>query len=382
MASRLHLLLITIDLRGGVGVFCRNLADGLKRYFDNELDIGLLLFRDLGRLDGDTQIFGPVRILGTDVPADYRRICLPPGHFLRLRTAIGELNPDVILTAGTYSNLLVPLAAGRPCVLTEHLPLSAHLARSRAGRLIGTMVRWRYPRYPVVVPSEGSADDLRQHFGVHSVRAIPHGLPLERIAELAKCAVHDLPPKPYLVACGRLSPEKDYPTLLEAYARARRSGLVEHLAIVGDGQMRAELEALGDRLGVTDRVHFLGHRDNPYPYLAGARGFVLSSRFEGFGLSLVEAMALGVPVIAADCPTGPGEILEGGKCGMLVPPGRPAELAEAMLRLVDSPDLRDQLRSAGRARAEGFALQRMAQRYRDLLIEVASRSPGSRRGER
>jgi len=185
---------------------------------------------------------------------------------------------------------------------------------------------------------------------------------------MAEEGVLDLPGgRPYVVACGRLTAQKDYPTLLRAYAKARAGGVGEDLVIVGEGEDRAELEKLAESLGVSEAVHFIGHRSNPFGYMKGASFFVLSSIWEGFGLVVLEAMALGLPCIATDCPSGPGEILDGGRCGVLVKVGDEAGLAEAIARLSTSANLRESLSQQSRQRAQELSLERMAGAYRDLF---------------
>ena len=157
--------------------------------------------------------------------------------------------------------------------------------------------------------------------------------------------------------------QKDFPTLLIAFSR-----LVKHrharLIVLGKGPLLPELLALARKLGIPGHVDFPGFVENPYAYLARARLFVLSSRHEGIGNVLVEAMACGCPVVSTDCPFGPSEILEGGRWGELVPVGDPVALAEAMIRTMDAPPKRETLRN----RASFFSLGRAVGRYEKLLF--------------
>jgi glycosyltransferase involved in cell wall biosynthesis len=177
---------------------------------------------------------------------------------------------------------------------------------------------------------------------------------------------------PYYIAVGRLTPQKDFPTLLRAYAEARKRGTPEHLFIAGDGELRAELEQLARDLNIADSAHFLGHVSNPYPLIKNARALILSSIFEGFAYVPLEAMALGVPVISTDCPSGPSDILGDGKYGILVPPANPSALADAMHRLSSTPSERARLSEQSCIRSEELTVQSMAQQYRDLFLEHAA----------
>jgi glycosyltransferase involved in cell wall biosynthesis len=131
--------------------------------------------------------------------------------------------------------------------------------------------------------------------------------------------------------------------------------------------LRPEIEGEAARLGISDRVTFTGHVENPYPFMRQADLFVLSSAWEGFGNVLVEAMATGTPVISTDCPHGPREILEDGKWGVLVPPADPDALAAAMLQV---------LRGGGtdaRERADDFTVEAAADQYLALLADLGVR---------
>ena len=132
-----------------------------------------------------------------------------------------------------------------------------------------------------------------------------------------------------ILSAGRLSPEKDFSTLIEAFAIIYKEHQLR-LMILGEGRERAKLEALVQQLGLGDYVALPGFVDNPYKYMKRASVFVLSSRWEGLPNVLIEALALGTPVVATDCPSGPREILEEGRWGRLVPPGDVNALADAV----------------------------------------------------
>ena len=139
---------------------------------------------------------------------------------------------------------------------------------------------------------------------------------------------------PVFVTAGRLVPMKDHATLLQAFAKVLHRRPVR-LMIMGTGPLHDELEALAGSLGIAADVAFLGFVQNPLPFMRQASAFVLSSRSEGFGNVLVEAMGCGTPVVATDCPYGPAEILDRGRYGVVVPQQDPDALAQGMERVLD-----------------------------------------------
>jgi glycosyltransferase involved in cell wall biosynthesis len=144
---------------------------------------------------------------------------------------------------------------------------------------------------------------------------------------------------PVFVAAGRLRPQKDFPLLLRAFAKVRAERPVR-LIILGEGPDRPGLEQLVAELGIGADVDLPGAVTNPYAYMSRAVAFVLSSRWEGLPTVLVEALGCGAQVIATDCPSGPDEILAGGRYGTLIPVGDLGALVAAMRRVLDGETVR------------------------------------------
>ncbi|MDR9440498.1 MAG: glycosyltransferase, partial [Halomonas sp.] len=173
--------------------------------------------------------------------------------------------------------------------------------------------RCLYQGRHLVTVTEGVAESVRKamkawHFQPATLEVIVNPCPVESIRRQMLEAEPDLPEEPYIVNVARMVPAKDQALLLRAYAR---SGIALPLVLVGDGQEHGRLDTLARELGISGRVRFVGQRANPYPWLHHARLFVLSSRFEGMGIVLFEALACGTPVLSVDCPGGIREILKG-----------------------------------------------------------------------
>jgi len=165
-----------------------------------------------------------------------------------------------------------------------------------------------------------------------------------------------------------LVPLKDFPTLLQALAHVRRRAPAR-LLVIGEGPERDALLALRARLGLDEAVEFPGFYEDPLPLFARAAALVVSSQFEGFGLTLVEALACGTPVVSTDCPTGPAEILERGAYGRLAPVGDADALARALLETLNATPDRERLRQ----RAQDYTLAAVVERYLALFDRLESR---------
>ena len=319
-----------------------------------------------------------------------RPVLLPlrPGLELRHLPALaGYLRrerPQALLAAMPYANLVAlwaRRAAGAPTriAVSERNTLSAFIhGPQRRGkwrwRHVLPLIRRLYPQADAIIAvSEGVAEDLARTAGLprEAIATVYNPVVSERLHAQAREAV-DHPwfapgAPPVILAAGRLLPQKDFPTLLRAFARLRRQQEAR-LVILGEGKERAALERLARELGVADAVDLPGFAPNPFAYMARASLFVLSSAHEGLPGVLIQALACGCPVVSTDCPSGPAEILEGGRWGPLVPVGDDAALAEAMLATLAAPLPRARLRERGAA----FSVERAAERYRDLLFGGAA----------
>jgi glycosyltransferase involved in cell wall biosynthesis len=188
------------------------------------------------------------------------------------------------------------------------------------------------------------------------------------------------PSAPIAVSIGRHVPEKGYRHLVDGAARLERTKPDVHWILVGDGELRGELEAQAQRLGLVSHVHFTGWRDDVAEMLALADVFVLPSESEGFGRVLVEAMAMGRPVVATNVGGIPDIVLD-GETGLLVEPANAAALADAVRALVDEPARAARLGAAGRVRAEStFSLGAHVDAVERVYEEVLGRgAPEARR---
>jgi glycosyltransferase involved in cell wall biosynthesis len=310
-----------------------------RGFAERGVAVDLVLVKDEGPLAG--QVPDGVRV----VPLGARRaVTSVPA----LRRYLRRVRPEAMLTALTHANIVAVAAREAARVptriaVTEHLPPSTWVEASvrREAPLMPRLMRLAYGRAAVIAVSGGVADDLARRTGIarDRIHVIYNPVVIERIAARAAG-----PPPPGLpagagplvLAVGRLTRQKDFPTLLRAFARLGAERGVR-LAILGEGEERPALEALMAELRIGDRVALPGFVENPYPAFRSAALLAMSSRWEGLPTVLLEAVSLGVPVVSTDCPSGPSEILAGGRFGRLVPMGDPGALADAIASALDDP---------------------------------------------
>lgn len=314
------------------------LAGGLA---ERGYDVDLVL----GRRDEDdhyrAEVADTVRIVSLDAP---RALFSVP----RLIRYLRRERPVAMVTSLDYMNVLGVWArwlarVDTRVVVNEQNTLSMVVDNGtrRRKRVLPWLVRQSYRRADgIAAVSEGVADDLARFVGLprDRVDAIHNPVVVPQLADMTTQPLDhpwfgpDEPP--VLLAVGRLTPQKDFETLLRAFAKVRASHAAR-LLVLGDGDERSRLEALVIELGLEQDVSLPGWAVNPYPYMAAADLFVLSSLWEGLPTVLIEALYCGVPIVATDCPSGPREILQGGRYGSLVPVGDVDALAQAIADALD-----------------------------------------------
>jgi len=362
---------------GGIETVVRNLANEFARQGHG---VDLLVYPPPGR---------EPTVGAVDPSVNIERL-----HAQHKRTLVKALSryarhrhPDVILAASHRANMVACRARSQlrqpvKVYVSEHNTVSAGIKDD------GPLKRWHrlhqirsaYGRADAVVAvSRGVAEDLHKRVGIAPalIRVIYNPIVTDEMERLAAHAL-DHPwfapsQPPVILGVGRLAPQKDFGTLIRAFAQLRRNRLCR-LVILGEGKERQHLETLTRSLGISGDVDMPGFAENPFPYMRHATVLALSSAFEGFANVVAEALAVGTPVAATDCPHGPREILEDGRYGALSPVGDPDTLARAIQTTMSSPPDGALLR----ARAKTFSSAAIAQRYLSLFADrTESASPAS-----
>jgi glycosyltransferase involved in cell wall biosynthesis len=301
-----------------------------------------------------------------------------------LARILKELAPRVtvsFLNRSNCANVISSKLLKYPCIISERTHPTSRFGAGLSALITKAIMRLTYPHADqVIAVSEGVKRDLITNFGVHGakLRVIYNPVDTSRICERVLEASSISIPQPYIVSVGRLVPSKNFPLLIESY---RSSNITENLVILGEGEERRKLEGLVSTLGLDGRVILPGHTHNPYPIIGAARLFVSSSNLEGFPNALIEAMALGCPVIATDCQTGPMEILTGemqAQCtgvtfaqyGILVPVNSADLLAQA-IRIGCSESVRRTYSQRGPERARDFGIRTSVEQYWSVIAPYA-----------
>lgn len=335
----------------------RILTDIARHHDSSESVPEFLAIREVGRFADEIRLTG-------------RRV-----HLLQPSRRIGQISQmvrlfregrfDVVHTHNTYPHLYASLAArlaGVPIVVnTRHGQRAGHGWKSR------TQFRWASHLVDrIIAVSDNAARLCVEADGVaaRKVTRIWNGIDLSDFAFTGPMTA------PIAISVARLSAEKDFPTLLRAVALAIHDVPDLQLKLVGDGPERSKLEGLTRELGITSCVEFLGERTDVPNLLAQAGFFVSSSLTEGISLTLLEAMAVGLPVVATAV-GGNSEIVTEGVTGQLVPPADPAALARAIVNMCRTEDRWPALGQAGRDRvSEHFEVHRMVSDYERLYREL------------
>jgi glycosyltransferase involved in cell wall biosynthesis len=322
-------------------------------------------------------------VLGDDTPLRTM------GSIVSLRRTLGRLAPDVVFAHGNGPTRAAVLATrgwrGRPTVVgVEHNHYASYAWDFRWARDL--VNAYLLPKADALIGvSPGIVEDLAATFPSlrGTLRMVPPPLTRHDVIEQLAAAEVDHPwftdPQiPIITTVGHVHPRKDHQTLVRAMARVRdvAGPSAARLVIIGStqGDESVRVKELISELGLSDQIDLLGEQSNPLRFVARSSVFALSSRNEGMPVVILEAMAVGVPVVSTDCPSGPSWILGEGEHGLLVPVGDADALGDALLQMLGDAALRERLGRWGIERAAEFSTPEIASRY--LAVATAAGCPG------
>jgi len=373
---RVRLSFVLPSLHGGgaerAAVSVINALDSVD--FDREL----YLFRREGTYLNDVN--GGVRIVGG---TGATRV----GHYSALRRHLRDSAPDIVVSFLSYFTVFAAVRfakRGTKFVINQQTPVTAFLSdadypwRRPVWRQTFELVARRvYPAADAIVAtSDGVRTDLVDGFGVSPDRvAVVHNpVDLGRVAARARepvdAAMFDGGTRPLIVAAGRLAEAKNYPLFVSAIAALRDGQVDVDACILGTGGQEGRIREAIRAMHVEDRVHLLGFQENPWKYFKRAAAFVLTSRYEGFGNVLIEAMACGLPVVATDSP-GTREIIQSEHNGLLVANHEPAAVAAAIRRVLTDRALAERLSACASDSVCAYDVKMVARQYASLFQRLA-----------
>jgi glycosyltransferase involved in cell wall biosynthesis len=301
---------------------------------------------------------------------------------VKLAKMIRKENPSLLFTTLNDNNITLLVAKMLSFVKTSAIVREAS-NRSQSGRVtflnrMATYLTYNFFASGVVALSKGVKDDLTTNFRIQEkkINVIYNPVEVQEIRCKSNELIDDIDfheGEKTIIAIGRLVDAKDYTTLLKSFQNVSDKEKVR-LLILGKGLLENKLRRLADELGISDKVNFLGYKSNPYKYLKKSEIFVLSSKWEGFGHVIVEAMACGVPVIATDCKSGPREIIENNRYGILVPVGDVEKLAEKIIEVLKDDKLRQKLTELGYERSHYFKASEITNQYARLFDEFIDKN--------
>lgn len=288
-------------------------------------------------------------------------------HKKALKKSLDEIRPDIVISVGLCEKYFLPRIKGNAKIIREFHCLKSY-------RLLLSIGLWdrvkscveniydyglkikKYDR--IVVLTE--EDRLLHWTGNKKVTVIPNALTFSstKTSSLTNKKV---------ITLGRLVEEKNHSSLINAFSKVVKRYPDWILEIYGDGCLKETLQNQIDAMGLSSNVRLMGTNPNPRELYLDSSIFVLSSRFEGFGLVLIEALECGVPVVSYDCPCGPKDIITDGKDGFLVPSGNEEILAEKICYLIEHPEVRLKMGRAAKVKAENYSESKIGAQWMSLF---------------
>ncbi|GAB3805658.1 glycosyltransferase [Virgibacillus kimchii] len=335
----------------------------------------------------DKNKFDIILVLGTNKNNDYMKLVSNDlkvkvlgasklrFSLFKLRKVISSDNPDLLFSTINANNIILLLAK----ILTfKKIPTIVREAsnRSQSGTVSNlnkfvTYLLYNYFANKVISLSKGVKEDLVKNFHINKnkIETIYNPIEIETINKLSNEKIDDfyrIKGENLVVAAGRLVEAKDFFTLIKAF-KIVSSNTKAKLLILGKGPQETELKNLSKKLGLEDKIIFLGFKKNPYKYMREAKVFVLSSKWEGFGHVIVESMASGTPVISTNCNSGPAEIIEDNKYGILVPVEDYYIMAEKVIEILNNDEMRRNYKALGLKRADKFNVKIIVDEYEKVF---------------
>lgn len=375
----MKILIVIKNIDGGTGTYLLQLLKLQKNFLKNKLEFKIIVLEYPSYRDAHKHNF---TYLHKDKYYPQRYSLLPKHLFtfvkeiFAIRGYIYSFKPDVVLGVDIHCNLLIQIALLKlsfikpKVILTTHINLSENIfarAKFPLNIVLKNIVKYFYNKANYIVcVSHKVGIDLVEKLGVDStrVRVIYNGIvPLKTPTRLKA-------ENKRLIMIGRHAEQKDFITLLKAMKLVVETEPTATLVLLSDGPQKKEIEKMIEDLLLTDNVKIVGWVKSIDTYLKKSDIFVFSSKREGFGYVLIEAMRFGLPIITTDTPYGPAEIVDQGQYGVLVPMSDPTSMSQAIVSLLTNKKLYKHYSQQSKLRVHYFSEEKMLLNYKDLFETI------------
>jgi glycosyltransferase involved in cell wall biosynthesis len=335
--------------------------------------ITLIIFEDKIEFKDEIKNWNSIVCLNKRSPFDFFKI------ILQLRKHIQNFKPEVVVSFLFYASIVTVLSVlglktVKKIVIREGNTLPEYLLAERFSYLKKCLIKYTYKKASYIIAvSKGVKYSLIKELSLpyEKVKIVYNPVPLDEIESSTHYEIRhpffESKNSHIVIGSGRLVAQKRFDRLIRAFSLLLKNEENARLIILGKGPLKAELEELAINLGIDNCIDLVGFQSNPYSWLAKADTFVLSSDYEGFPMTLLEAMACGVPIVSVDCPSGPSELIENGKNGILVQQNDEMALAEGMINLLKNERLRKRFSIEGKKRILNFRIEKIMKQYESLI---------------
>jgi len=355
MVMKKIMLIVPSLVRGGVERVVSILSKELSKYFE----VYVIIYHGPVEYEIEEKLIN----LETPTGSFLRKIKNTFYRVVKLKRLIKKISPDYIVS---FMGNLQPILTFEPVIVSIHnnpdfFPLDEKF-------LLKTVYKFSNVK-KIVTCSSAIEKKLIINYGLKNVKTIYNPIDLKLVKQ--KLFAQKPFEFDYILAVGRLSKEKGFDILIKSFAKSDLKNMVK-LVILGEGKERKNLEKLIIKLGLKSQVLLFGKVDNPFIYMKYAKFFVLSSRYEGLPMVLLEALACGTPVITSDCETGPTDIVENEENGLLVPVGDENALKVAMEKLFYDTGLYKRLKTNIQRSIKKFSIKNIVKDWINLFQEICN----------
>lgn len=380
MDPSIKLLILIKNIEGGTGTFLKNFLKVKNLFPEGAVRFRILVLEKpkyLSTIDPDYIFFKQKGYFQSKYLFSWRSLKSFLKEFFWVRNKVNDYVPQIILSIDVHSNLLIQinkffLLKKVKTVITTHNNLLLTLKEKSSIPLfliLKFLIRFFYEKADqIICISKGVSKSLKADFNVNSpISTIYYGIQKE---DAGKKVFSNKKPK-IIFSAARLDYQKDFETLIRAFYKLQKELPNTELWIAGEGPLKKELKKLVESLEITKKVKFLGWVQDIKPYLRRADIFVLSTKREGFGYVLLEAMSQSIPVISTNVPYGPSEILGMDEYGILVPVGDKLELKQKMIELLVNPKKYRFYSRRAYQRSLFFSLTKMLNSYKTIINHLS-----------